>query len=77
MSSSEWKTGTMSTTRPEQDTRWRFHGAPGGAPSVAEREVLTERIERVVCRRCQGVDPVTLTPRPSAQPATNPVSRPL
>ncbi|MBO8191299.1 hypothetical protein ACQEU8_27680 [Streptomyces sp. CA-250714] len=38
-----------------------------GAPTVEERDVLSESIESVRCRWCNAVDQVELVDRPSAQ----------
>lgn len=40
------------------------HVGLDGEPAVEEREVLSESIERVVCRWCQGADTVGVVPRP-------------
>ena len=40
------------------------HVSLGGDAAIEEREVLADHVERVSCRWCQGVDTVTLEPRP-------------
>lgn len=42
------------------------HADLAGAQQVEEREVLSEVVERVTCRWCNGVDTVELVARPSA-----------
>lgn len=41
-----------------------LHVSLAGEPEVAEREVLSEAIERVTCRWCAAVDNVVVEPRP-------------
>jgi hypothetical protein len=42
------------------------HADLSGAQEVEEREVLSDVVERVTCRWCNGVDTVDLVERPSA-----------
>jgi hypothetical protein len=42
------------------------HVSLGGEPAVEEREVLSDHVERVTCRWCQGTDTVTVEPRPAS-----------
>jgi hypothetical protein len=41
-----------------------------GQATVEEREVLSETVERVVCRWCQGTDTVVVVARPDADQAS-------
>jgi hypothetical protein len=47
-------------------TRDFVHADLSGAQQVEESEVLTETVEQVTCRWCNGVDTVELVARPSA-----------
>ena len=47
-------------------TREYLHVDLAGEPVVEEREVLSEELESVRCRWCDGVDTVELVDRPSA-----------
>ena len=47
-------------------TRDFVHADLAGEQSVEEREVMSEVVERVTCRWCNGVDTVELVERPSA-----------
>jgi hypothetical protein len=47
-------------------TREYLHVDLAGEPVVEEREVLSEEVESVRCRWCDGVDTVELVDRPSA-----------
>ncbi len=47
-------------------TREFVHVDLSGEPRIEEREVLAESVERVVCRWCNGVDTVSVVPRPDA-----------
>jgi hypothetical protein len=47
-------------------TREFVHADLSGEQQVEEREVLSEVVERVTCRWCNGVDTVELVARPSA-----------
>jgi len=42
----------------------------GGEAQVEEREVISDRVEQVRCRWCNGVDCVEVVARPSADGAT-------
>ena len=42
------------------------HADLGGEQSVEESEVLSDVVERVTCRWCNGVNTVELVARPSA-----------
>jgi hypothetical protein len=42
------------------------HADLAGEQEVEEREVLSDVVERVTCRWCNGVDTVELVERPSA-----------
>ena len=42
------------------------HADLSGEQEVEEREVLSDVVERVTCRWCNGVDTVELVERPSA-----------
>jgi hypothetical protein len=47
-------------------TRDFIHADLAGEQQVEEREVLSDVVERVTCRWCNGVDTVELVARPSA-----------
>ncbi|MDQ1705283.1 MAG: hypothetical protein QOF18_1649 [Frankiaceae bacterium] len=47
-------------------TRDFVHADLAGAQAVEESEVLSDVVERVTCRWCNGVDTVELVARPSA-----------
>jgi hypothetical protein len=47
-------------------TRDFVHADLAGEQQVEEREVLSDVVERVTCRWCNGVDTVELVARPSA-----------
>lgn len=47
-------------------TREYLHVDLAGEPVVEEREVLSEEVESVRCRWCDGLDTVELVDRPSA-----------
>jgi hypothetical protein len=46
-------------------TREFVHADLSGAPSVEDSEVLSEVVEQVSCRWCNGVDTVELVDRPA------------
>jgi hypothetical protein len=48
-----------------------LHVSLAGEPEVQEREVLSEAVERVTCRWCNGVDTVIVEPRPDGADATS------
>lgn len=48
-----------------------LHVSLAGEPEVAEREVLSEVVERVTCRWCAAVDSVVLERRPDQVNAPN------
>ncbi len=43
-----------------------IHVSLAGEPAVAEREVLSDAVERVTCRWCAAVDSVVVEPRPES-----------
>ena len=47
-------------------TREYVHVSLAGEPVVEERQVLSETVEQVTCRWCNGVDTVELVERPTA-----------
>lgn len=70
---SRWRCGACGNlTRFDvvRDVRSRefVHVSLAGEPVVAEREVLSETVERVTCRWCAGINSVVIEPRPEAVP---------
>jgi hypothetical protein len=47
-------------------TRDFVHADLAGEQQVEEREVISEVVEQVTCRWCNGVNTIELIPRPSA-----------
>jgi hypothetical protein len=47
-------------------TRDFVHADLSGEQAVEQREVLSDVVERVTCRWCQGVDTIELVERPSS-----------